>query len=86
MKVQHFTHLDILTLLLFSMERAGIVIKTLQELQELDRQITEHKQKTTAEIHNDMFLTLTDQEEYINPYTNEVDVGSNHKLVFPFSN
>jgi len=30
-----------------------------------------------AEIHNDTFLTLTDQEEYINPYTNEVDVGSN---------
>ncbi|MBM3241284.1 hypothetical protein FJZ31_33800 [Candidatus Poribacteria bacterium] len=59
------------------MERAGIVIKTLKELQELDRQITENRQKTMAEIHNDMFLTLTDQEEYINPYTNEVDVGSN---------
>ena len=24
-----------------------------------------------------MFLTLTDQEEYVNPYTNEIEVGSN---------
>jgi hypothetical protein len=24
-----------------------------------------------------MFLTLTEQEEYVNPYTNEVEVGSN---------
>ena len=24
-----------------------------------------------------MFLTLTDQEEYVNPFTNEVEVGSN---------
>ena len=24
-----------------------------------------------------MFLTLTDQEEYVNPYTNDVETGSN---------
>jgi len=32
---------------------------------------------TNAEIHNDMFLTLMDREEYVNPYTHEVEVGSN---------
>ena len=24
-----------------------------------------------------MFLTLTEQEEYVNPYTNEIEVGTN---------
>ena len=24
-----------------------------------------------------MFLTLTDQEEYVNPFNNEVEIGSN---------
>ena len=27
--------------------------------------------------NNDMFLNLTNQEEYINPYTKEVETGSN---------
>lgn len=37
----------------------------------------EHQRRTNAEIHNDVFLTLTDQEEYVNPYSNEVEIGSN---------
>ena len=24
-----------------------------------------------------MYLTLTDQEEYVNPYTNEIEIGTN---------
>jgi hypothetical protein len=59
------------------LKRAGIVIETQQELQRIEREIVSHRQKTMAEIHNDMFLTLTDQEEYVNPYTNQVEVGSN---------
>lgn len=59
------------------MQRAGIVAQTMQEIQRIDREIVEHRQKTNAEIHNDMFLTLTDQEEYVNPYTNQVEIGSN---------
>lgn len=58
-------------------QRGEIMLKTQQDMQRIERQITEHRQKTNAEIHNDMFLTLTDQEEYVNPYTNEVEVGSN---------
>jgi len=46
-------------------------------MQRIEQQITEHRQKTNAEIHNDMFLTLTDQEEYVNPFTNGVKMGSN---------
>jgi hypothetical protein len=58
-------------------ERSRIVIDTQREIQRIDREIVEHRQKTNAEIHNDMFLTLMDQEEYVNPYTNKVEIGSN---------
>ena len=58
-------------------KRGKIMIKTQQEMQRIEREIVAHRQKTTAEIHNDMFLTLTDQEEYVNPYTKEIEVGSN---------
>ena len=57
--------------------RGQIMIKTEQEIQRIGREICEHRRKTNAEINNDMFLTLTDQEEYVNPYTRQVDVGSN---------
>ena len=59
------------------LQRSQILINTQQEIQRIDREIVEHRQKTNDEINNDMFLTLTDQEEYVNPYTNEVEVGSN---------
>lgn len=68
------------------MERAGIALRTQAEVQALDRQIIRGHQQTVAEIHNDMFLTLTDQEEYINPHTKEIEIGSNqwkHRWVTP---
>ncbi|MFA5259705.1 MAG: hypothetical protein WC450_00585 [Candidatus Omnitrophota bacterium] len=58
-------------------QRGQIALDTQQEIQHIERDIVAHRQKTNAEIHNDMFLTLTDQEEYVNPYTNEIDTGSN---------
>ena len=56
--------------------RGEIVLKTQQYIQEIDRQIVEQRQKTNAEINRDMFLTLTSQSEYVNPFTNEVETGS----------
>jgi len=58
-------------------QRGQIFIETQQEIQRIGREIVAHRQKTNAEIHNDMFLTLTDQEEYVNPYTNQIEIGSN---------
>ena len=58
-------------------QRGEIALQTQREINQINQQISDHQQTTTAEIHNDMFLTLTDQEEYVNPYTNEVEVGSN---------
>lgn len=58
-------------------QRGEIALRTQREINQINQQINDHQQTTNAEIHNDMFLTLTDQEEYVNPYTNEVEVGSN---------
>jgi hypothetical protein len=33
--------------------------------------------ETKAKIHHQVQLTLTEQEDYINPYTNEVEMGIN---------
>jgi hypothetical protein len=57
-------------------QRGEIAIRTQQEIERIGREIAAHRQTTNAEIHNDMFLTLTGQEEYVNPYTREVEVDS----------
>ena len=56
--------------------RGQIALNTQQEVQRIGREISEHRRKTNAEINNDMFLTLMDQEEYVNPYTNEIEIGT----------
>ncbi|MBD3168934.1 MAG: hypothetical protein GF307_05585 [candidate division Zixibacteria bacterium] len=58
-------------------QRGEIAINTQKEIQRIGREIASHRSKTMAEINNDMFLTLTEQEEYVNPYTNEIEIGSN---------
>lgn len=58
-------------------ERGEIARRTQEEIARIDREITEHRQRTNAEIRNDMYLNLTGQEEYVNPYTQEVETGSN---------
>ena len=58
-------------------QRGEIMLKTQQYINEIDKQITQNRMDTNDQIRNDMYLTLTSQEEYINPYTKEVEVGSN---------
>jgi hypothetical protein len=52
------------------------VLQVQRQMQDIDRQITENRARTNAEIHNDNYLTLMNQEEYINPFTNEPETGS----------
>lgn len=59
------------------MQRNKIALDVQRDIQRIDREIVAHRQRTTAEINNDMFLTLTSQEEYVNPHTRQVEVGSN---------
>jgi len=57
--------------------RAQRALETQRYLQDMDRQILEHRRQTFAEMRNDSYLMLTGQEEYVNPYTKEIDVASN---------
>jgi hypothetical protein len=55
-------------------ERTQIYQQTQREIQRIGEEIVANHQKTSAEINNDMFLVLTGQEEYINPYTGQTEV------------
>ncbi|GBD91189.1 hypothetical protein BMS3Abin04_01915 [bacterium BMS3Abin04] len=57
--------------------RGQIAVNTQREIQRIGKEIAEHRRKINAEINNDIFLTLMEQEEYINPYTNEIEIGTN---------
>ena len=59
------------------LQRTKIYQDTQREIQRIGDEIAKHRQQTVSEIHNDVFLTLTEQEEYVNPYTKQVELGSN---------
>ncbi|HEY3283377.1 MAG TPA: hypothetical protein VGN26_14000 [Armatimonadota bacterium] len=56
-------------------QRSQTVLQTQRDIAEIERQIVESRRKTNAEIQNDMYLTLTGQEDYVNPYTKQVERG-----------
>jgi hypothetical protein len=56
---------------------SNIALQTQQEIARIDREITEHRAHTNAEINNDMYLNLTGQEDYTNPFTGETERGTN---------
>jgi len=58
-------------------ERSQTAAETQRYLQDADNEITANRQRTNAEIRNDQYLTLTGQEDYVNPYTKEVERGTN---------
>ena len=57
--------------------RGEIILRTQREIQRIEQEIVDHRQRTMAEIANDGYLNLTGQEEYVNPYTGEVELGTN---------
>ena len=57
--------------------RAAKAAHIQSEIQNIEREMVEHRQRTNAEINNDMYMALTGQEDYINPFTKEVERGSN---------
>ncbi len=58
-------------------QRNEIALRTQQEIQRLDREIVEHRRRTNAEINNQMYHNLMRTEEYVNPLTKQVEIGSN---------
>jgi len=54
-------------------ERARLSQETMRYIQSVDQQIAEHRSKTQAEIRYEDYLMLTGQEDYVNPYTKEIE-------------
>lgn len=58
-------------------QRGRNALATQKYVQDANRQIVEHRRNTYAEAANDMYLNMTNHEEYVNPYTKEVETGTN---------
>jgi hypothetical protein len=54
-----------------------IALKTQQDIQRIEKEICDHRARTNSEINNDMYLNLTGQEDYTNPFSGETERGSN---------
>lgn len=53
--------------------RANTVIQVQQDIQRIEREIVENRQRINSEIQNSMYLNLTGQEDYRNPFTGEYE-------------
>jgi hypothetical protein len=58
-------------------QRAHNALAAQRYAQNVNHEIVEHRRNTYSEIANDMYLNMTNQEEYVNPYTKEVETGTN---------
>jgi len=56
---------------------SNIALQTQRDISKIDREITEHRSRINSEINNDMYLTITGQEDYTNPFTGETERGTN---------
>jgi hypothetical protein len=54
-------------------ERGQIVQDTMKRLQTIDQEIYANRSRTNAAIQNENYLLLTSQEEYVNPFTQEIE-------------
>jgi hypothetical protein len=54
-------------------ERGQIVQDTMKRLQTIDQEIFANRSKTNAAIQQENYLLLTSQEEYVNPFTQEIE-------------
>jgi hypothetical protein len=59
-------------------QRSGLINLTQKELQEMDKAINENKQRTNSEINKDMYLTITGQNEYTNPFTGKTETDTDN--------
>jgi hypothetical protein len=54
-----------------------IALKTQQDIAKIEKEICDLRANTNSEINNDMYLNLTGQEDYTNPFTGETERGTN---------
>lgn len=56
---------------------SNLALQTQRDIERIDREIMEHRSLTNSEINHDMYLNLTGQEDYTNPFTGETERGTN---------
>jgi hypothetical protein len=56
---------------------SNIALQTQREEARIDSEIAENRSRTNCEINNNMYLNLTGQEDYTNPFTGETERGTN---------
>lgn len=54
-------------------ERGAAAAETLRYLARVDQEIFERRSKTRSDIQHENYLLLTGQEEYVNPFTKQVE-------------
>jgi hypothetical protein len=59
-------------------QRSGLIAATQKEIQEIDKAINESRRNTNSEIMKDMYLTLTGQNEYSNPFTGRIETDTDN--------
>jgi hypothetical protein len=57
-------------------QRSKIVLDTNQAIAKLNDEIWRSRAKTNDDIHHDHYLTLTDQADYVNPYTGATETDT----------
>jgi len=57
-------------------ERADFILKVFDEVRRIDQEIARKSTVTREEIMNDNFLVLTEQEEFVNPHTGEIETDT----------
>lgn len=57
-------------------ERAEIIRKVYDECRRIDQEIMQKGQINREEIMNDNYLVLTEQEEYVNPHTGDIELDT----------
>lgn len=63
--------------LIGQMNRGSTLIKTMADVARIEAEMQKAHAETNAEINEQAYLNLTDQEDYVNPYTGEVERGTN---------
>lgn len=58
-------------------QRSQMAQETMKYIQNIDSEILENRRKTHGEIRHENYLFLTGQEEFVNPYTNEIERDTN---------
>jgi len=59
------------------MQRGSTMIKTMNDVNRIGQEIQKGHAETNEKINHQAYLHLTDQEDYINPHTHQVERGTN---------